>query len=301
MDIIIGSHVSFKKDEQLLGSVKETLSYDANTFMLYTGAPQNTIRMPIDAKITKEALELMKNNDINISNVVCHAPYIINLGSNKNNNFSIEFLKEEIKRAESLEITKLVVHPGSHIGMGLENGINNVAFVLNKVLNKGQKVVILLETMSGKGSEIGADISSLASIINKVDLKEKVGICLDTCHLNDAGYNLNDFDTILAEIDNKIGINKIGCIHINDSKNDMGSHKDRHANIGFGKISFDTLLKIIYHNKLKKIPKILETPYVEKIENSNDKVYPPYKFEIEMIINKQKNSNLFTDIRTYYK
>ncbi|MDD3187590.1 MAG: deoxyribonuclease IV [Bacilli bacterium] len=284
MKLIIGSHVSFKKEEQLLGSLKEALSYKANTFMLYTGAPQNTNRQPINKELTLKAQSLMKENNIDINNLVVHAPYIINLANEKNLDFSIRFLKEELKRCEELGIYKLVLHPGSHVGLGLEKGIENIVFALNQV--KDSKVKICLETMAGKGSEIGT-IEELQTIIDKSENKNLL-ICIDTCHLNDAGYDLNDFNNILNKIDNLIGIDKIGCVHVNDSKNVISAHKDRHANIGFGTISFNTLINIIYNEKLASVPKILETPYVD--------VYPPYKYEIEMIRNKKFNENLLNDI-----
>lgn len=300
--LILGSHVSFTKDSQLLGSVKESLSYGANTFMFYTGAPQNTNRSNIDENLTKEAFELIKENNIDIKNVVVHAPYIINLANNGNNyNFSIEFLKEEIKRTELLGVDKLVLHPGSHVGLGSEVGIINIIEALNKIITKEQNVIICLETMAGKGSEVGISFNEIKQIIDGVIYKEKIGVCLDTCHINDAGYDLSNFDKVLMEFDNIIGLDKLKCLHINDSKNDIGMHKDRHENFGYGTIGFDTLMKIIYHEKLKDIPKILESPYVSFDEESKKRLYPPYKFEIEMIKNKVFDNELLTKIRSYYK
>ncbi len=304
MDLIIGSHVSFTKDKQLLGCVEETLSYGANTFMFYTGAPQNTNRMEIDDNKTKEAIKLMEENNIDYKNVVVHAPYIINLANNSDDekwNFAINFLKQEISRCEKLGVDKLVLHPGSHVGLGSEVGIQNIIDALNIVLNRKTNVKILIETMAGKGSECGRNLDEVRKIIDGVDNKECIGICLDTCHLNDSGYDVNNFDKILDEIDNKVGLDKIYCIHINDSKNVCGAGKDRHENIGLGTIGFDSLINIIYNERLSNIPKILETPYVSIDDNSKDKIYPPYKFEIEMIRNKINNSNLISDIRNYYK
>jgi deoxyribonuclease-4 len=294
MNLIIGSHVSYKKEEQLLGCVKETLGYGANTFMFYTGAPQNTIRNKINEDKTKEAYQLMQENGIDIKNVIVHAPYIINLANPKTSDFAVNFLKEEIKRVESLGITKMVLHPGSHVQVGYEEGIKNIITGLNKVIDKTTKVTILLETMAGKGSECGGDFEQLKSIIDGVNYSNKIGICLDTCHINDAGYNLENFNDILTEFDKIIGLDKLQCIHINDSKNERSSHKDRHENIGYGTIGFDNLLSVIYHEKLVDIPKILETPYIEKL-------YPPYKFEIEEIKEKKLNKNLFNDIKEFYK
>jgi len=292
--LIIGSHVSFDKDEQLVKSVKEAISYGSNTFMFYTGAPQNTRRSEINDFRTLEALQLMKDNNIDYSKVVVHAPYIINLANNKEQDkfdFSVRFLKEEIERCEALGAKYLVLHPGSHVGLGKEEGIRNIQKALNMVLNLDTNhVMILLETMAGKGTEIGSSIDEIKEIIDGVLNKDRIGICLDTCHLNDSGYNLEKFDELLDEIDKKISLDRVKCIHINDSKNIKESHKDRHENFGFGTLGFDTLINIIYNERLKDIPKILETPYV-------DHQYPPYKHEIEMIRSKKFNPNLIEEIK----
>ena len=299
-ELIIGSHVSFTKEEQLVGSIKEAIKYNSNTFMFYTGAPQNTNRMPINDNLLNEAKILLKENNIDINNLVVHAPYIINLANSKNIDFGIRFLKEEISRCEKMGVSLMVLHPGSHVGLGIEEGINNIAFCLNKALNKDTKITICLETMAGKGTEIGSKFEELASIIEKVDLKEKVGVCMDTCHMHDAGYDLKNFDKLLEQFDKIIGLEKIKCVHINDSKNEINAHKDRHENIGIGYIGFDTLLSIIYNTKLKGIPKILETPYVSE-DGGKDRSYPPYRFEIEMIRKRENNINLISDIRNFYK
>lgn len=284
--LIIGSHVGYKKDSGLVGSVKEALSYNANTFMFYTGAPQNTKRLPIDLEKVKEADQLMKDNKIAKENVIVHAPYIINLATDDlvKREFSCNFLKEEIKRVETLGFSYLVLHPGSHVGAGTDKGIQNIADSLNKIIDKDTKVVILLETMAGKGTEVGKNFEELESIISKIKQRENIGVCLDTCHINDAGYDLNYFDKVLDSFDKIIGLDKLKCIHVNDSKNIRGAKKDRHENIGYGTIGFDNLLKVFYHEKLDCIPKILETPYIfEKA---------PYKEEIEMIRKKQFNDKL---------
>ena len=276
--LIIGSHVGYKKDSGLVGSVKEALSYDANTFMFYTGAPQNTIRSSIDLENVKEAYKLMQDNGIDKNNVIVHAPYIINLanGDESKFNFSCNFLSEELKRVNTLGMKYLVLHPGSHVGQGVDIGISNIIKALNKVLSNDESdVMILLETMAGKGSELGKTFEELKQIIDGIKKKERIGICLDTCHLNDAGYNLKNFDEVLESFDKIIGINKIKCIHINDSKNPLGSHKDRHENIGKGTIGLDILMKVINNSKLKDIPKILETPYIDG--------KAPYKEEIALI------------------
>ena len=277
--LILGCHVSYKKDSQLLGSLNEALGYGANTFMFYTGAPQNTSRYPINDNLTLEAFKKMKEIGFDYSKVVVHAPYIVNLANDDEVkfNFAVQFLKDELKRCSQLGIKNVVLHPGSHVGIGIDAGISNIARGLNMVLGDVD-VRILLETMAGKGSEIGSKLEEIKRIIDLVEDKKHIGVCIDTCHLSDAGYNLRDFDSFLNKFDEVIGIEKIGCVHVNDSKNDLGSHKDRHENIGFGKVGFETLLQIIYNKRLENIPKILETPYV-------DREYPPYKFEIEMIKN----------------
>ena len=294
--LIIGSHVGYKKDSGLVGSVKEALSYNANTFMFYTGAPQNTKRLPIDLEKVKEADQLMKDNKIAKENVIVHAPYIINLATDDlvKREFSCDFLKEEIKRVETLGFSYLVLHPGSHVGAGTDKGIQNIADSLNKIIDKDTKVVILLETMAGKGTEVGKNFEELESIISKIKQRENIGVCLDTCHINDAGYDLNYFDKVLDSFDKIIGLDKLKCIHVNDSKNIMGAHKDRHENIGYGHIGFDNLINIIYNKRLDNIPKILETPYI-------DKTYPPYKYEIEMIRSKKFNDNLINECKLWYR
>ena len=276
--LIIGSHVGYKKDSGLVGSVEEALSYGANTFMFYTGAPQNTIRSSIDLDNVKKAYGLMSDNSIDKNNVIVHAPYIINLanGDESKFNFSCNFLSEELKRVNTFGFKYLVLHPGSHVGQGVDVGISNIVKALNLVLDKdNSNVMILLETMAGKGSEIGRNFEELKSIIDGVSKKDRIGVCLDTCHLNDAGYDLNNFDEIVESFDKLIGIDKIKCIHINDSKNTISSHKDRHENIDKGTIGLDTLIKVIDCDKLKDVPKILETPYIEGIS--------PYKEEISLI------------------
>ena len=283
--LLIGSHVSYKKDSQMLGSVEEALSYGSTTFMFYTGAPQNTKRSDIDKELTIKAQELMKENNIDINKVIVHAPYIINLANSDPNKyeFSINFLKDEVKRCEQLGIKNMVLHPGSHVGLGTDVGIENIINGLNQIL-VDTDVVILLETMAGKGSEIGVNFHEIKKIINGVKSKKNIGVCLDTCHLNDAGYEIGDFDKLLDYFDEVIGLEFIRCVHVNDSKNEISSHKDRHENLGFGTIGFDNLINVIYNKRLENIPKILETPYVG--ENA------PYKYEIEMIKNKKFDNKM---------
>ena len=301
MNLIIGAHVSFKNDKQLLGCVQEALSYKANTFMFYTGAPQNTNRLGIKDELTLEAYNLMKENNIDLNNVIVHAPYIVNLANSKNFDFSVSFLINEVERCSLLGINKMVLHPGSAVEGNRDIAINNIIKGLNLILDNDYNVTICLETMAGKGNEIGKTFEEINRIIEEVKFKDKIGVCLDTCHINDAGYDISNFDKVLDEFDSIIGLDKLKCIHVNDSKNDVASHKDRHENIGYGYLGFDNLINIIYNKKIENIPKILETPYVTKTDDSKERIYPPYLFEIEMIRNKKFNNNLITDIRNYYK
>lgn len=298
--MIIGSHVSFGS-EQLLGSVKEALSYQASTFMFYTGAPQNTMRKKIDRHLTEEAKKIMKENGIDIKNVICHAPYIINLANKKDLEkwqFSINFLKQELERCDELGISYLVLHPGSAVGYPINEALQNIVDALNIVLETDFSCLILLETMAGKGTECGKNLDEIAYLIQNTH--KPIGVCLDTCHLNDAGYEMNEFSEFLDLFDQKIGIEKIKCVHVNDSKNLLASHKDRHANIGYGTIGFENLLNICYNEKLKDVPKILETPYVGDSWESKEKKYPPYRFEIAMLREKKFNENLLQSIQEYY-
>ncbi len=286
--MIIGSHVHFK-NKQILDSALEAVQYKANTFMFYTGAPQNTIRSSIKKEYLEEAKKIMVENNIDINNVICHAPYIINLANNLDEHkyeFSKEFLRKELDRCEELEVKYLVLHPGSSVKIDRNIAIDNIVRAINDITKEDDKCTILLETMAGKGTEIGCNLSEIAYIVKNV--KNKIGVCLDTCHLNDSGININNFDDYLDEFDKQVGIDKIKCIHINDSKNEINTHKDRHENFGFGTIGFDALMKVINNSRLKDVPKILETPYIE------DK--PPYKFEIEMIKEGKFNPNLKDDV-----
>ena len=279
--ILIGSHVGMSGKEQFLGSVKEALSYDANTFMLYTGAPQNTRRKKLSELRIPEGQALMKEHGI--SQFVVHAPYIINLGNAANPDtfkLAVEFLQTEIQRTAGMGSQTLILHPGSHVGEGVEKGISKIVEGLNEILTSDTPVNIALETMAGKGSEIGRNFDELAEIYDRTICSDKLRVCFDTCHLNDAGYDVkNDFDGILTEFDKKLGISQIAAIHINDSKNERGMAKDRHANIGDGFIGFDALHYIVHHPALASVPKILETPYIPSTDDPDKKV-APYKEEI---------------------
>lgn len=274
----IGSHISLSAPDYLLGAVKEALSYNANALMIYTGAPQNTIRKPIKSFKIDEAIKLMKENDIDIKSLIVHAPYIINLANKikpETRELAIEFLKKEIKRVEEIGAYYIVLHPGSHVNQGEEIGLQAIVEGLNEVVNEDCKVMILLETMAGKGSELGKTFEEIKFILDRVKNRDKFGVCLDTCHVNDAGYDLNDFDGILDEFDSIVGIENIKVIHINDSKNEKGAKKDRHENIGKGTIGLENLKYVVNHPKLKDVVKILETPWIDGV--------PPYKEEIELL------------------
>lgn len=293
--MLIGSHVSMSGKKMLLGAAEEAASYQATTFMIYTGAPQNTRRKPIEEMQIAAGQDFMTEKGI--SNIVVHAPYIINLGNTikpENFGFAVSFLQEEIQRAQALGATQITLHPGAHVGAGPEAGIKQIIKGLNEVLEKNQTAQIALETMAGKGTEIGRSFEELAAIIDGVTLNEKLSVTLDTCHTNDAGYNVKeDFDGVLNEFDKIIGLDRLKVIHVNDSKNPQGSHKDRHANIGFGTIGFEALNKIVHHEQLSALPKILETPYVGE-DKKNKKA--PYGYEIAMLREKIFDPELLTKI-----
>ena len=277
--LYIGSHVGMKAPDFYLGSVKEAISYGSTTFMFYTGAPQNSYRSPLSSLKIKEGRELLLKEGFDESKIIVHAPYIINAANFKNEDLlelSINSIVTELRRTAGFGAKILVLHPGSHVGLGAENGIKALSKALDVVLaSDGTDVKIALETMAGKGNEIGANFKEIKSIIDGCKYQDRLGVCLDTCHIHDAGYDLNDFDKVLEEFDEIVGIDRILVVHINDSKNPIGAHKDRHENIGYGYIGFENLYKIVHHPSLEGIPMILETPYI------NEKA--PYKQEIEML------------------
>ena len=280
--MLIGSHVSMSGKEMLLGSAKEAYSYGANVMMVYTGAPQNTRRKPIEELNAEIGKKFMAENGI--KEVVVHAPYIINLANTTKEgyiDFAIDFLKEELRRAEAVGATQVVLHPGSHVGVGVDVGLNQIIYGLNQVITKDQTVQIALETMAGKGTELARTFEELARIIDGVTYNEHLSVTFDTCHVHDAGYDIkNDLSGVLTQFDKTVGLDRIKVLHINDSKNPVGAHKDRHENFGFGEIGFDALMNVIQVPEFKNLPKILETPWI-KVE---DKVQiAPYKKEIEMI------------------
>lgn len=280
----IGSHVGMSGKEMLLGSAKEAVSYGANTFMFYTGAPQNTRRKEISELNIEPAWEYMHTHGI--EEIVVHAPYIINLGNSvKPETFQLatEFLAKEIQRTIACKSHTLILHPGSHVGAGVDAGIHQIIKGLNEVLTHNTDCYIALETMAGKGSEIGRSFEELARIYDGVTHNEKLRVCFDTCHTSDSGYDIiHHFDDVINAFDRIIGKDQIAVFHINDSKNIPGACKDRHANIGQGQIGFDALHYIVHHKDFEDVPKILETPYIPDPDNPK-KSYPPYKAEIEML------------------
>lgn len=282
--MILGSHVGMSGREMLLGSAKEAVSYGADTFMFYTGAPQNTRRKDISELNIGPAWEYMKEHGIN--DIIVHAPYIINLGNAvKPETFSLatEFLAKEIRRTISCRSHTLILHPGAHVGEGAETGTAQIIKGLNEVLSADTDCYIALETMAGKGSEIGRSFEELARIYDGVIHNEKLRVCFDTCHTSDSGYDIiHHFDDVMDEFDRIIGKDQIVVFHINDSKNVPGAAKDRHENIGFGEIGFDAINYIVRHPDFENVPKILETPYIPSPENPK-KSYAPYKYEIEML------------------
>ena len=278
-ELYIGSHVGMNAPDFYLGSVKEAISYGSNTFMFYTGAPQNSFRKPLSELKIPEGRKLLQEAGFDESKIVVHAPYIIN-GANSSRpdlyEMSINTIISELKRTAGFGAKILVLHPGSHVGMGAENGIVALAKALDLALEAdGTDVKIALETMAGKGHEIGITFEQIREIIAHTRHSERLGVCLDTCHISDAGYDISHIDDVLEHFDKVVGLNRLLVVHVNDSKNPLGAHKDRHENIGYGYLGFENLYKIVHHPKLSGIPMILETPYI------NEKA--PYKQEIEML------------------
>lgn len=291
----LGSHVSMSGKDMMLAASQEAASYGSNTFMIYTGAPQNTRRKPIEDLNIEAGLAHMKEHDI--TDIVVHAPYIINIGNAvKPETFEIgvTFLQSEVERTAALGAKQIVLHPGAHVGEGAETGIKQIIKGLNESLKPDQNVQVALETMAGKGTEIGRTFEEIAAIMDGVTHNELLSVTFDTCHMHDAGYDIvNDFDGVLNQFDKIIGLDRLKVLHINDSKNERGAHKDRHANIGFGHIGFDALNYIVHHPQLDDISKILETPYVGE-DKKNKKA--PYKHEIAMLRSQTFDPDLLTKI-----
>lgn len=293
--MLIGSHVSMKGKEMLLGAAKEAASYGASTFMIYSGAPQNTKRKPVEEMNIPAGEAFMEEHGI--SNIVMHAPYIINLGNTTKPEmfgFAVQFLRDEIMRAEALGATQITLHPGAHVGAGEEAALNQIIKGLNEVLTKEQKAQIALETMAGKGTEVGKTFEELAYIIDGVTLNDKLSVTFDTCHTNDAGYDVkNDFNGVMEDFDRIIGLDRLKVLHINDSKNPIGARKDRHANIGYGTIGFAALNQIVHDERFAAVSKILETPYVGKDKKT---AYAPYGKEIDMFKEQKFDETAFPEL-----
>lgn len=293
--MLLGSHVSMSGKKMLEESVTTAANYGASTFMIYTGAPQNTRRKKIEDLNIEKGQKAMA--ELGMKNFVVHAPYIINIANTEKAhvfNLGVEFLQEEIVRTEALGAKQIVLHPGAHVGAGSEAGIKQIIKGLNEVLSNDNDVQIALETMAGKGSEIGRNFEEIAHIMDGVTNNERLSVTFDTCHVHDAGYDIkNDFDGVLNEFDKLVGIDRIKILHMNDSKNPIGAHKDRHENFGFGHIGFDALAYIINHPEFTDVPKILETPFVGPDKTNR---VAPYKHEIDMIKSGEFDPNLLVKI-----
>lgn len=281
-EIKLGCHVGMAGKDMFLASAREAASYGANVFMLYTGAPQNTRRKDISNLNIDAGWEYAHEHGID--EIVVHAPYIINLANTvkpETYELAVEFLEKEIARTAAMRSRILVLHPGSHVNAGVEAGIAQIIKGLNTVLDQNDDdVFIALETMAGKGSEIGRSFEEIKAIFDGVNKKDRLRVCFDTCHVNDAGYDIvNHYDDVFAEFDKVIGLDRIAVFHVNDSMNPLGAHKDRHANIDNGTIGYDTLHRLVHDERFADIPKILETPWLCE-EGSAKKTIPPYKEEI---------------------
>jgi deoxyribonuclease-4 len=275
--MILGCHCGMSGTEMMLGSVKEAIGYNATALMIYTGAPQNTIRKQLKELHIAEALKLMDEANISREHLIIHAPYIINPATTdlEKRDFCINFLTQEVKRSYAMGSKVIVLHPGNSLTIPIEEAIENISLVVNKIIENTMEtdVVIALETMAGKGTEVGRTFHEVRAIMDKINVKDRIGVCIDTCHMFDSGYDIvNDYNNVKKLLDEVIGIEHIKVIHLNDSKNPLASHKDRHANLGEGYIGFDALYRICHDPDFAKIPKILETPYIDGVA--------PYKDEI---------------------
>jgi deoxyribonuclease IV len=293
MPLYLGSHVDLVAPDYLVHAVETSIKNGANTMMIYTGAPQNSLRKPTEIMRIQEAHQLMQAHQMPLEQVIVHAPYIINLGNTINPDTStmgVTFLIRELSRVQAMGFSTLVLHPGAHVGAGAEAALNHISERLNQVFAEDQtQVVIALETMSGKGSEVGITFEEIQFLIAHSQFPHRLGVCLDTCHISDAGYDVHDVDGVLNAFDRIIGLDKLRVIHINDSKNPRGAKKDRHENLGYGTIGFETLSKYVHHPRLAHLPKILETPWIgEKT---------PYAEEIKMLQAKK----FITNWRDYIK
>lgn len=293
---LIGSHVSMKGKEMLLGSAQEAAQYGENVFMIYTGAPQNTRRKSIEDLNIPAAKTFMAAHEQR--EIVVHAPYVVNLGNTAklaNFQFAISFLTAEVQRAAALGAKQIVLHPGAHVGAGAPAAIAQIAQGLDTILTAAESPVqIALETMAGKGTEVGRSFEELAAIIDATPHNDQLSVCFDTCHTSDAGYAIaTDFDGVLNEFDHVIGLDRLKVVHLNDSKNPQGSHKDRHTNIGLGTLGFDVLNAVAHHPQLTTVPKIMETPVIgpDRKHGVN-----PHGYEVAMLKHQQFNPDLEADV-----
>lgn len=269
----LGCHLSFAKGYEAMGH--ESLRIDANTFQFFTRSPRGGKAKPLNLEDLGKLNTLIEAN--NFKHILAHAPYTMNPCSNKDytRDYAEELMRDDLSRMSHIKGSLYNFHPGSHVGQGVEPAIEMISDMLNRVLNSNQETIVLLETMAGKGTEVGRTFEEIAAIIEKVNVKEKIGVCWDTCHIYDAGYDIvNDLDGVIEHFDEVVGLDKLHAIHINDSKNPFKSHKDRHEKIGQGSIGLETFEKIINHPKLRHLPFYLETP-----QDDND----GYKAEIELL------------------
>lgn len=296
----IGCHVGNSGPLMLEGSIKEALNYGATCFMVYLGPPQNTIRKPIESMNADKMALIAKENNISLEDVIIHAPYIVNLARKdpEKFDFAVRFIATEVSGVHNIGCKYLVLHPGSAVDSERNEALNQVAKGINEIikLTPNARTVIAIETMAGKGNEVGRTFEEIKFIIDNVYDKSRIGVCLDTCHINDGGYDLvNNYEEVINKFDEVIGLEYLKVIHVNDSKNPLASHKDRHENIGFGSLGFNTIMKIFNDPRFINIPKILETPYVPSLNNKEN--FPPYKYEINMIRNGIFEENLKEKIR----
>ncbi|MBQ6218545.1 MAG: deoxyribonuclease IV [Methanosphaera sp.] len=271
----IGAHLSINKGFENIAL--EAISIDANTFQFFPRSPRGGKAKPLDSEDIEKLEDLMNNSDINV--ILAHAPYIINLASKseKTRNNAYEIFEDDLKRLDQLPNNLYNFHPGSHVGQGVEKGIELICDSLNSLIHEDMKTTLLLETMAGKGTEIGSSFEELKSIIDNVELDEKVGVCLDTCHVYDGGYDIkNNLDGVIDDFDSIIGLDRLKAIHLNDSKFGLNSHKDRHEKIGQGELGLEAIVEIINNKNFKNLPFFLETP--------ND--VSGYKEEIKLLRSK---------------
>lgn len=284
--MMLGCHISLSGPGYFLSSVEQALSFGCDTFMFYTGAPQNAVRADLAKMRIEEGQRKWMESGHRLSDLVVHAPYIINLACDKDEekySYALKLLESELRRAKAFGANRLVLHPGCHLGQGFEEGKAALCKALDQATSDIDGISIAIESMAGKGSEIGVGFSQLRQIIDGCRNPERIGVCLDSCHLSDSGIDVSDAERLFDEFDRQVGLDKLLVFHLNDSKNPIGSHKDRHENIGMGHIGFEALCALAHSKALQGVPTILETPYF------NGK--PPYKKEIEMLRSSEFDPN----------